>query len=204
VIPFSSLFIVLNNEIIMLLFQRGQFDTNATLLTAGILPFFMIGAFAFAAQNIVSRGYYAVQNTVFPAIFTSICVALSFPLILFLMKIMGPRGVALGLSLSVIIQAFALFECWNKKTQNTEKKEVYLFFIKMIPTSMIIGFILYVTAFFLKSYIETTTYFGAIILVVLIGIEFAILFFFTGSLFKISEIHNLYGKIFKKLLPWMK
>ena len=204
VIPFSVLFIVLSPEIITILFQRGQFDARATLITAGILPFFMIGAFAFSAQNIVSRGYYAIQNTLFPAIFTSFCVVLSLPLIFWLMKTMGPKGVALGLSLSVILQAFVLFECWNKKSVNTEKKDVYLFFFKMIPISVIIGSILYISAFTLRNFMDHATFLTSFAIVVFIGIEFLTLFFLTGFIFKIPEILILYEKIYIRLFPWKK
>lgn len=69
VIPFSVLFMVLRQEVVMILFQRGAFDSQATSLTAGVLPYFMLGAFAFSAQTIVSRGYFATQNTLFPALF---------------------------------------------------------------------------------------------------------------------------------------
>ena len=162
VIPFSILFMVLSHEIVTILFQRGRFDAQATLVTAGILPFFMAGAFAFSAQNIVSRGYYAIQNTVFPAIFTTLCVVLTLPLIFLFMKTMGPKGLALGLSLSVIIQAFVLFECWNKKSLNSGKKEVYLFFLKIIPISLAIGCILFITAFALRNFIDHANFSGSL------------------------------------------
>jgi len=204
VIPFSVLFIVLSHEIVTILFQRGQFDARATLVTAGILPFFMVGAFAFSAQNIVSRGYYAIQNTLFPAIFTSLCVAVTLPLIFLFMKTMGAKGVALGLSLSVIIQAFVLFECWNKKSLNTEKKEVYLFFLKMILISFIIGSVLFISAVGLRNLIDHSTLLGSFTIAALIGIEFSSLFFVTGFMFKIQEILILYENINKRLFPWMK
>ena len=204
VIPFSVLFIILSHEIVMILFQRGQFDAQATLVTAGILPFFMIGAFAFSAQNIVSRGYYAIQNTIFPAVFTSLCVAFTLPLILFFMKIMGSKGVALGLSLSVIIQALVLFECWNKKSFNSEKKQVYLFFLKMIAISLIIGAILYISTFALRNFIDHSTLSGSFTIACLIGIEFLFLFFLTGFILKIQEILILFENIYKRLFPWMK
>ncbi|MBU8847912.1 MAG: murein biosynthesis integral membrane protein MurJ, partial [Desulfobacterales bacterium] len=188
VIPFSVLFIVLSHEIVTILFQRGQFDARATLVTAGILPFFMVGAFAFSAQNIVSRGYYAIQNTLFPAIFTTLCVVFTLPLIFFFMKTMGAKGVALGLSLSVIIQAFVLFECWNKKSLNTQKKEVYLFFLKMIPISLIIGSVLFISAAGLRNLIDHSTLLGSFAIACLVGIEFLSLFFVTGFVFKIREI----------------
>ena len=203
IIPFSVLFIVLSHEIITILFQRGQFDARATLVTAGILPFFMIGAFAFSAQNIVSRGYYAIQNTLFPAVFTSICVILTLPLIFWFMQLMGPKGVALGLSLSVILQALVLFECWNKKSLNTGKKEVYLFFFKMISISLFLGFILYVSTFLLRNLIGHSTLLSSSAIVALIGIEFLSLFFLTGFMFKIPEILILYENILKRF-SWKK
>lgn len=204
IIPFSVLFIVLSHEIVMILFQRGQFDADATLITAGVLPFFMAGAFAFSAQNIVSRGYYAVQNTLFPAIFTSLCVLATLPVIYGFMKIMGVKGVALGLSISVILQAFVLFECWSKKNVNHEKKSVYLFFLKIILISMIMGGILLVSASALKTFIDASGVLGSFTIACLIGVEFLILFFLSGAVFKIQEIHILFKTIYQRLFPWMK
>ncbi|WP_457553227.1 murein biosynthesis integral membrane protein MurJ [Desulfobacula sp.] len=201
VIPFSMLFIILSHEIVTILFQRGQFDAKASLVTAGILPFFMVGAFAFPLLNMVSRGYYALQNTIFPAVFTSFGVAISFPFIFLLMKIMGPRGVALGLSLSVIIQAFILFECWNKKSLNSGKKGVYLFLFKMILISLVMGAILLSTAFALRNIIDPGTFSGALAIACLVGCEFLFLFFLAGVLFKIPEIMIVYANIYKRVFP---
>ncbi len=117
---------------------------------------------------------------------------------------MGPKGVALGLSLSVILQAFVLFECWNKKSVNTEKKDVYLFFFKMIPISVIIGSILYISAFTLRNFMDHATFLTSFAIVVFIGIEFLTLFFLTGFIFKIPEILILYEKIYIRLFPWKK
>jgi len=204
VMPFSALFIVLSHEIVMILFQRGQFDAQATLLTARILQFFMVGAFAFSAQNIVSRGYYAIQNTLFPAIFTSLCVIVTLPLIFLFMKTMGPKGVALGLSLSVIIQAFVLFECWNKKSLNFGKKEVYLFFLKLLSISLMIGCILFISAAAARNFIDHSTFAGSFTIACLIGLEFLLLFFLTGFIFKISEILIVFETIYTRLFPWTK
>lgn len=204
VIPFSAVFIIASREVITLLFQRGQFNAQATIVTAGVLPFFMIGAFAFSAQSIISRGYYAIQNTLFPAIFSSCCVIISIPFIFWLMKSMGPRGVALGLSLSVILQAFVLFECWNKKNLNTEKKQVYLFFLKLIPISLLIGAVLFMSAEGLRHHIDNATHSGSFSIAALIGIEFLILFFLAGSVFNVPEILILYQNISKRIFPWRK
>lgn len=199
VIPVSVLFMVLSREIVHILFQRGQFDAAATAVTAGILPFFMAGAFAFSAQNIVSRGYYAIQNTLFPVIFTTICVLASLPVIGLFMKMMGAKGVALGLSVTVAIQCFVLFECWNKQSANKEKKRVYLFFIKILPLSLVLGIILKICADYLRGFFDPASVTHSLILCFLISAEFCILFLFSGLFLGIEEIMTLKSKVFRRL-----
>jgi peptidoglycan biosynthesis protein MviN/MurJ (putative lipid II flippase) len=79
VVPFSILVIVLRQETVAILFQRGRFDAAATALTSQVLAFLMIGALTFTAQTILVRGYYAVQNTPFPALYGTTAVLLSIP-----------------------------------------------------------------------------------------------------------------------------
>lgn len=204
VIPFSVLFIILRREIVLILFQRGAFDLQATQMTAGILPFFMAGAFAFSAQTIVARGYYALQNTWFPAVFSTLCVGASLPLIYGSMKILGVNGLALGLSLSVFLSSFLLFECWNRKTQNHEKGQVYLFFGKLVLVSLILGAMLQAAAWGLRILMDTSTFGNSFLLCILVSLIFTILLPLMGLAFRIQEIEILYDKIFKRILPWQK
>jgi len=204
VIPFSILFMVLRREIVMILFQRGAFDVHATQLTAGILPYFLVGAFAFSAQTIVSRGYYALQNTVFPAIFSTVCVLASLPMIYGFMKLLGIKGVALGLSVSVTLSSLLLFECWNRKAKNIEKMQVYTFFLKLVPISFVLGALLQAAAMGLRQLFDPTTLYGSLIICVCTGLIFLILLPLMGRISGIREINLLYDKIFRRILPWLK
>ena len=114
VIPFSVLLIVLRHEVVFLIFQRGRFDADATALTSNVLVFVLIGTVGFAAQTVVSRGYYASQNTLLPAVFGTVAVLASIPIFFLGMKWMGVTGVALGLSVSALLQAGLLFGMWNR------------------------------------------------------------------------------------------
>ncbi len=204
VIPFSVLFMILRREIVLLLFQRGAFDPQATQMTAGILPYFMAGAFAFSAQTIVSRGYYALQNTLFPAIFSTLCVGASLPLIYGSMKILGVNGVALGLSLTAIFSSFLLFECWNRKTQNHGKAEVYVFFGKLLLVSLLLGALLQPVYWGLRTLLPPATFGGSFLLCTLVGLVFAFLLPLIGLALRIREIQILYDKLLRRFVPWMK
>lgn len=197
-IPISVLFIVLSQEVVTILFQRGAFNSEATAMTAGILPFFMIGTFAFAAQNIVSRGFYALQNTLFPVIFTTLCVICSLPVLWLFMKMMGAKGVALGLSITVAAQCFVLFECWNRQSSNSEKNQVYLFFLKMLPLSLGLWIILKLWAEFLRTVLDPLSHSGCLVIGILTGAVFCILFLASGYLFSIQEIKDLQTRVIHK------
>ncbi|MBF0202938.1 MAG: murein biosynthesis integral membrane protein MurJ [Desulfamplus sp.] len=199
VIPISVLFMVLRYEIVFILFQRGRFDPAATRLTAQVLPFIMAGTFAFAAQTVVVRGYYAMQNTWFPALFGTIAVFASLPLFFVFMKWLGTPGVGLGLSISAFMNSGFLFVLWNKKSNNRNAGTVYTFFIKMVILSIGIWLVLWKLVSMLQSIFNNSTIFGALAISSVTGLVFAVLLVVSGLIFKIKEISILMEKLIGKL-----
>jgi len=198
VIPVSVLFMVLGQEIILILFQRGRFNLEATRATARILPFLLAGTFAFAAQTVVVRGYYATQNTWFPALVGTISVVLTLPLFYLLMKLMDARGIALALSIAATAQTIVLFELWNRKTLNLGKGSVYRFFLTMVFLSFTLGIILWKIRDLLKGFIDTSAMPGALLVCAITSILFILIFTSAGTLFKIPEISRFNQKIVQK------
>ncbi len=198
VIPISILLMVLRHEIILTLYQHGSFDTAATDLTAQTLFYFLIGAFAFSAQTVVVRGYYAMQDTLFPAIFLTIVVLLSIPIYYFAMRIMGTKGIALAVSLSVIIQVILLYGLWSRKSKNRESRKVFFFYIKILIISLTIGIFLEWFKTAMLHGIDITTRTGSLLVSVITGTVFVVLLVSAGTIFKIDEINELIKRIVDK------
>jgi putative peptidoglycan lipid II flippase len=200
VIPISVLVMVLRKEVVRILFERGRFDASATDLTSSALVFLLIGAFAFAAQTVVVRGYYAMQNTLFPAIFGTLAVAVSIPIYVAGMNFMGTNGVGLAISISAILHVILLFMLWNRRTANTGSRKVYEAYAKMIFISIPIGFILNWTGTEIYPYTWQDTLPGNMLICAITGALFAVLTFIFGYLLKITEIKEVtdrfVGKIF--------
>jgi len=195
VIPVSVLFMVLRQEIVFLLFQRGQFDAAATRMTARVLPFLMAGTVTFAAQTMVLRGYYAIQNTWFPALVGSTAVIMSLPVFYGLMHWLGAVGIALALTISATFQTGLLFELWNRKSYNHGGRAVYLFFIKMALLSTAIGYLLFMISSPLTHFFNATTLPGALAICLITTTVFIVLFLTTGTLFNIKEIRLFTNRI---------
>lgn len=188
IIPFSVLIAVLRHEIIFILFERGKFVSDDTQLAATLLMYLMIGAFAFAAQTVVVRGYYAMQNTLFPAIFSTLAVCISIPMYIWGIKFMGVFGIALAMSVSAIVQIVLLYELWNRRTNNFECRHVYIFFMKVIAISIPIGVIVYGCRHLFTQWFPPVSLLYCMIGCVLTGIVFLIFFIIMGIFLNIQII----------------
>ncbi|THB75440.1 MAG: murein biosynthesis integral membrane protein MurJ [Desulfobacteraceae bacterium] len=205
VIPFSLLFCILRFEIVFILFQRGAFDARSTQMAADVLPFLMIGTVAFTCQTIVTRGYFALQNTWFPAIVGTMTVLASLPVYVLFTRYWGAKGLALGISICTCLQTLLLFELWNRKSRNLEKRSVYLSLIKISIVSLLTAAATYPLVKFLY------TLFGwkqgdmgliqAIAVCIIISTAFITLLSLLATLFRIKEISVLYRRIIKHHQP---
>jgi len=194
-IPFSALLIVLRHEIILLVFQRGSFDAEATALTSRVLAFVLLGTVGFAAQAIISRGYYAAQNTLFPAIFGSLAVLVSIPVYYFGMKWMGVTGVALGLSFSALLQAALLYFLWNRRIGSRGSAPMAFVLMKMILVAALLGGILYCVHGLLVGQMDIHTVWGSLCSAVVTGCLFFLLLLVAGRLFGIEEVDLLLERV---------
>ena len=199
VIPVSILFIVTRYEIVQILFERGRFDSAATTMTAHILVFLLPGAFALSAYTVVVRGYYASQNTWFPAIFGTLAVLFSLPIYWYGMKMMGAGGIGMAISISSIIQVVTLYALWNSRTHNLGSRKVYIFYLQMMLLSGILGAFLEFLRQLLVRRIDTTTDLGSFLIIAIIGTVFTITLFWGGRLLGIKEIDDLSQRVFKKI-----
>jgi putative peptidoglycan lipid II flippase len=138
-VPFSILLMVLRQEVVVILFKHGRFDAEAARITADTLLWLLMGASAFAAQTVVVRGYYAMQDTLFPSLFSSLAVVASIPLYVLGMRFFGVAGVAGVISLSASLQVCLLYTLWNRRSGNRGGGEVVRAYLRLAAVGVVIG-----------------------------------------------------------------
>jgi len=67
-VPSSALMFLLAEPIITFLYQSGRFTHADTLITATALRSLSLGIFAWSCQSLLTRGFYALQNSKVPVI----------------------------------------------------------------------------------------------------------------------------------------
>ncbi|MFA6917307.1 MAG: murein biosynthesis integral membrane protein MurJ [Candidatus Gracilibacteria bacterium] len=185
---------LLATPIVDLILGGGIFKEKSTQLTSLLLFFFAISIPFESITHILSRAFYAMQNTVTPMLVnigTTIYIAIST---LILAPNFGIKWLAINSSIGFILQVVILAVLLRKNISGFSLKEFFSSFAKTILASGIMAVII-----LLSSSLES-------IMMVKISHVVRILvgagtFFLIASLVKspeISSIMYIFGKIFKK------
>jgi putative peptidoglycan lipid II flippase len=194
----SALMIVLAREIVIVLFYRGAFSLEDVATTTQALQVFLSGAFAMAAVNIIVRGFYATKNTWLPAIFGTLAVVLSIPLYWLFSQTLAGTGVALGVSVSALLQAVILYTVWNRRINN-QGSSTYL----ALGKSILIALPLATAAWFLRCWLidffNQDSLIDSLIVCTLVGVLFLMATIYMAKAFKVVEITQIVERILVKI-----
>ncbi len=109
IIPVSALFIILRVQIVRIILGSGKFDWTDTVLTADSLGIFCFSLFAQALIPLLARAFYARQKVMAPFIAGLVSVILNIFLSWQLIRYYGVLGLAMGFSISSIVNFALLF-----------------------------------------------------------------------------------------------
>ena len=99
VVPSAFAFAALGPAIVGALFQTGRFDADDTMLVGGVLAAYGVGLLGQATVKLFASGFYALRDTRTPVRIGIVSLVVSGVLSWFLMRRLGPAGIALGSSI---------------------------------------------------------------------------------------------------------
>jgi putative peptidoglycan lipid II flippase len=121
-LPAASLLMVLRTPLIALLFQRGQFDANATVFVAWALLFYALSLVGLAAIEIISRAFYAMEDTLTPVLVGMLQLITMWLIGAWLAKWVFPSlewlsfgGLAMGYTISTMFELVLLLWLLRRK-----------------------------------------------------------------------------------------
>ena len=101
---------LISEDIVMLVYGRGNFNENSIKLTASALRFFSLGMIAYGINEILNKCFYSMKNAKLP-MFAS-CAGIIFSVIMSSLSVkvwnLGVKGLALSSSISIYIVATVL------------------------------------------------------------------------------------------------
>lgn len=115
IIPCSIIIPLYSEEIIEMLFLRGNYTAEAAKISGSILMGYGVGLVIFVLRDIFVYIYYAAQNSRFPSMVNCIAVCINIVFNFILSYSMGIKGIAYATSLSACVSLFLLIVFAKKK-----------------------------------------------------------------------------------------
>lgn len=143
VVPATIGAMIFSREIVTLLFGRGAFTVEAIDMTANALFYYSLGMIAFGLSDILSRAFYALQDTKTPMINATIGVVINIVLNIILSRFLGIGGLAFATSIAGVVSAILMFVTLRKKLGPFGLKEIIRSFLKISIASVLMGLIAY-------------------------------------------------------------
>lgn len=192
VIPATIGAMLFSEPVVKLLFGRGAFDLESTLLTSTALFFYSIGMMGFGLRDILSRAFYSLQDTKTPMVNGIIGVVINIILNSILSTYMGIGGLALATSISAIFCTVLLFISFRKKVGSFGMKHITISSIKVLCASLIMGVVAKFSYDVLLKYIGDNL---SLILAIIIG---AVVYFILIYFMRIEEVDSMINAVKKK------
>jgi putative peptidoglycan lipid II flippase len=193
--PVSTLTIAQAAPVVYLVFSHTRLRAPDLEATAATLAVFSLGMFAWGAQNILARGFYAARDTLTPAIVGTAVTFLNLPVYWLLVRRYQHLGLALASSIGIIAYTLMLFGLLNRRTKNPESAAIVWFFLKVTAASVIAAAVCFKLTQVLHGRIGWQTLPRALaVLVITSSVGFAI----TGGLavvFRVRELNSYLAKL---------
>jgi putative peptidoglycan lipid II flippase len=187
-LPMSALIIAQSEPLVYLAFSRTRLHGPDLTATASALAFFSLGLFAWGAQNILARGFYATRDTITPAVVGTLTTLLSLPVYWLLVRRLDFRGLALASTIGIVLYTIILFALLGRRTGNPEEASLVVFFLKVAVTSGIAGYACYRLAGWLEGFIAWQHIGGALILLALTTAAGVLLLGVLLKIFRVPEL----------------
>jgi putative peptidoglycan lipid II flippase len=196
-VPISALTMAQSRPIVHLVFSNTQMQGRDIEATAATLLFFSLGMFAWGAQNILARGFYATQNTWMPAIVGTAVTFASLPAYWLLVQRAQHLGLALASSLGITLYAVLLFVLLNRRTRNRDAGAVMLFFLKVSAASGVAGWACYQLRLILERHLDWQPFAGVLVLLVLVTSAGILLLLLLGKLLRVREMDEQIARLWR-------
>ena len=136
-LPATAGLLLVRNLVISVIFERGQFTSSDTTLTAGVLLFYSLGLCGFFMQQVVTRAFYSMQDSKMPARSALAAVCVNIVLNLTLIWFMGTAGLALSTALCSYLQVAILVLALRRRFGSSILDDMLATLIKTLTATIL-------------------------------------------------------------------
>lgn len=199
VIPFSVFLFVLRAQTVRVLLGTGKFNWDNTILTFQVLGLMAASLFAQALLPLLTRAFYALQNTKTPLYIAIVSEAVNILTVFLLIKSYGVFGLAIAFSLSSIVNMVLLLAFLKKDLPNIDGKNIFNSTIRIIAASLVAGVVTQIAKYIVGSRGELDTFVAVLVQLVIAGGAGLAAFALASYYLNVQEFFQFTRSVTKKI-----
>jgi putative peptidoglycan lipid II flippase len=198
-LPAALLMMILRIPIVTVLFQRGQFDSQATEFVAWALLFYALSLIGLAAIEIISRAFYALEDTLTPVLIGMLQLIVMWLLGLWLGNQIFPAidglafgGLALGYTISTFLELILLLWLLRRKMGGVGGRRVLSGVWRMVLASLFMAAITWLA-------LQQFDSISALWQLMVAGIAGTLAYLLASLLLGVTELRQLWSNVQRRL-----
>ena len=156
-LPASVGLIALSHPVVRAMYQQGAVTTVQIELVSVILVYYCIGVVGYGAQQILNRGFYAVQDTKSPVLINVFVLLFNIIISIILVGPFTYRGLAMAYSLSGLLSMLVLGVALRFKIGQYGGKALVKSALQSIIASAVMGLAVYFVANGLEQVLDLSS-----------------------------------------------
>lgn len=159
-VPISFTLLLLRAHIIRVVLGSGSFDWTATRLTAQALGFFSLSITAQGLTPLLTRSFYALEDTKTPVLLSFIDIILTIILSYIFVKRFGVVGLALASSVGAVALMIALLYALHRRFGDLNDAQLLRSTGRIFVVSILAAAVMYLTLNIAVHFLNTSTFIG--------------------------------------------
>jgi putative peptidoglycan lipid II flippase len=145
ILPASVGYLVLGDPIVRTLLQHGVMTSRSTELVATVLRYFVLGLVPFSVFQLLSRAFYAMQDTKTPFVINCYAVGANVVIDFPLFFAMGVKGLALGQTLSYLLGVVLQLLSLRRRIARIDGRRLLSSGLRITAASAVMGGLVWLT-----------------------------------------------------------
>ena len=190
--PLTAVMIVLREPLASVFFEYGLFSAESAQRTASALAWFAIGVPAHVMVHVLTRAFYAMQDTRTPVAWAVVAVVANIILMLLLVEPMGVEGLALAISISATLEVVGLMVALRQRLGNLDGRVLLLSFSRSLVATVVAAAVMLAGSLWLASALPVIAGGGGRLVALLLpGLAGAIVYLAVGLALRAPELDIL-------------
>jgi len=204
ILPLSACCALLGREMAVVLFGRGKFQPSDAVAVGDTLFWFSLGIFAWGAQAILARGFYALKDTLTPTLIGTAFTGAVFPISWLLMEPMAHRGLALASTIGIVAYALVLYVLFHRRmakrgARTDEASKTLVHFTKAVSATLAAAGAIYGVLHLIGAALPWQTLHGALLRCLIGGVVAAVVYVVVARLLKLEGLDDVLKKLTRRL-----